>query len=51
MRWCKSGKSLWLENGKENCQQLSDREEAIEAFQANLINGEAFLYLSEEDLN
>ena len=26
------------------------REEVTEIFQANLINGEAFLYLSEEDL-
>ena len=42
---------------KYDCQQLSDyllssgiREEVTEAFQANLINGEAFLELSEEDL-
>lgn len=64
MRWCKSGKKLsrGLKMGKEDvekydCQQLSDyllssgiREEVTEAFQANLINGEAFLELSEEDL-
>ena len=64
MRWCtcKSRKSLWLENGegdvkKYGCQCLSDyllfrgiQEEVMEAFQANLINGEAFLDLSQEDL-
>ena len=40
---------------KYDCQQLSDyllssgiREEVAKAFQANLINGEAFLYLSED---
>ena len=42
---------------KYNCQQLSDyllsngiREEVAEAFQANVINGDAFFSLLEDDL-
>lgn len=51
----KAGKARGLKIGKEDvekydCQRLFEYLLVAEAFQANLINGEAFLELSEEDL-